>query len=97
MTDVPNFSGTYPGSGDRIGPAWRAAWIMLADGLERSVAELHVPMTRAAEAASGDGEGIALKTTGNLLRQAAKRGLLERNYKLINGSITGFYRRKVDQ
>ena len=70
----PNFFGNYPLDGERIGPAWRAAWSRLTADPSRwhtadELAELMV-----------DTSGVVDKTARNLLRQARQRGLLAVRY-----------------
>ena len=72
--EAPNFGhgdsgGTYPGGGERIGVAWRAAWAILRDGFEHSADELSEAMRAAVE--------IQDKTARNLLRQARAAGVLK--------------------
>lgn len=68
--DAPNIRGTYPLAGERIGPAWRAAWSFMANGSWVYAARVVAEMTSAA--------AIERKTAENLLRQAAHAGLIEK-------------------
>lgn len=67
----PNFAGTYPLDGHLIGPAWRAAWAILAAAPDQwhLADDLAEQMTRTAE--------ITDKTARNLLRSARHRELLD--------------------
>lgn len=67
----PNFTATYPLGGEKIGPAWRAAWRALCDEPRswHPVGDLVTAMRDAAQ--------IIDPTARNLLRSARKAGLLE--------------------
>lgn len=71
--EAPNFSGDYPGEGQRIGPAWRAAWDALRDGAEHPAEDLVTIMRGAAD--------IQDRTARNLLRQARAAGVLRVRYE----------------
>lgn len=68
-TEAPNISGTYPLAGERVGPAWRAAWALLQEGSWVDGPSL------AAEVAGST--GVAAKTVTNLLQKARAHRLLE--------------------
>lgn len=78
--EAPNFSGAYPLAGERLAPAWRAAWDLLLDGDWHHVQVLTLRMIR-----SGD-IGIQHNTAMNLLGQATKAGILERMGYASQGS-----------
>lgn len=84
-TDAPNFRGTYPLAGEKIGPAWRAAWAQLSrtswvDGTSLA-GEVGPPLE------------LAPETVVNLLRQARQAGLLEvRLVRAQSGRQRGEYR-----
>lgn len=71
-TDAPSISGNYPLAGEKIGPAWRAAWSQLSQKTWADAASL------AGELAAQ--HGLSQKTLANLLREARKAGLLEVRY-----------------
>ncbi len=66
MGEAPNFSGTYPGAGERLGPAWRAVWALLADGEWHRTPDLKVAS-----------DVVLPITIKNLLREAHRAGVLE--------------------
>lgn len=73
--EAPNFtsSGSYPLGGERIGPAWRAAWAAL-------LAEPHgvsAPTLKAAMCTAAD---VVDKTAELLLQKARRAGVLEVHY-----------------
>lgn len=68
-TDPPNFAGNYPLAGERIGPAWRAAWDVLSDGSWRSKLQIVPVMCKAGP--------VVPITALNLLRAARRAGVLE--------------------
>jgi hypothetical protein len=72
MTPAPNFVGSYPGSGERIGPAWSAAWDALCQHQVLTGDQLSEIMCQAVD--------IKDKTAKNLLRKARSAGLLEVSY-----------------
>ena len=86
MEDAPNFgTSNYPGGGEKIGPAWRAAWVQMFDRRWYYVRDLEQIMC---------GEtGIAPVTARNLLRQARTRGLLEVRYEMYGNRAQAEYRR----
>jgi hypothetical protein len=65
---APDFAGTYPSSGELIGPAWQAAWDALCK-------EGWIPGDELAQIMCAC-VNIELKTAKNLLRQARKVGVL---------------------
>lgn len=78
--EAPNFSrnGRYPGEGSRIGPAWREAWALLADGEWHSKVEIVSRLVERCE--------VAVVTASNLLLEARRAGVLEsRRRFLANG------------
>lgn len=84
QTEAPNFSGTYPLAGEKIGPAWRDCWAQLqadswVDGLTLAteVAEAH---------------GLDAKTTAGLLAAARRGRLLEVRYVLRRSRKRAEYR-----
>jgi hypothetical protein len=73
--EVPNFypNSSYPLGGERIGPAWRAAWsVLLAEPRGVPGPTLVVAMCLAAD--------IVDKTASLLLQKARKAGILEVRY-----------------
>jgi hypothetical protein len=77
QTDAPNFRGTYPLAGERIGPAWRAAWTRLSESQWTCGGDI------VAEVAPG--VGIADATVANLLRQARQAGILAVEHRVPPG------------
>lgn len=76
-TEAPNFTGEYPGQGQMIGPAWRAAWALLRSGDELSASRLAEAMCAASP--------IMEQTARNLLSQARKSGVLDVRYAVAKG------------
>jgi hypothetical protein len=75
---APDFGDSgYPNLGQQIGPAWRAAWLVLSDGDEHTVTELTAAMMPAG--------GIMDRTARNLLRQARREGILTQRYERVLG------------
>ena len=73
--EVPNFypNSNYPLGGERIGPAWRAAWAaLLAEPRGIPAPTLKIAMCAAAD--------IIDKTAELLLQKARKAGILEVHY-----------------
>lgn len=71
--EAPNIRGSYPLGGERLAPAWRAGWALLA-----SAPGYWFSATRVAAVMASVGDSPILPTTSrNLLRQAVKAGLLE--------------------
>ena len=68
-SEAPNFNGSYPLAGERIGPAWRDLWTLLADDQWQCGTDL--------ASAVGSTHNLAEATVKNLLRSAARAGLLE--------------------
>lgn len=66
---APNFRGNYPNAGERIGPAWRAAWACLLRNEGQAFQE---DLT---DTMIEDG-GIQEATATNLLRKAVKARVL---------------------
>lgn len=75
---APNFKGNYPLGGERIGPLWREMWEALADGAWRSGGTL--------AGTCAPRHGLDAKTARGILRQAAKAGVLEQEYRARAGS-----------
>lgn len=67
---TPQINGNYPLAGERLGPAWRRMWRELGDG------QPHVSRDFARRLAPHI--GIKIDTIEELLRQAARRGVIER-------------------
>lgn len=91
--EAPNFGKTeYPGNGERIGPAWRAAWATLSDGAWHGRDELIEVMQRMAHFHSG--AGIVEITALNILRRARRNGILKTrsNYRPDGGRAASDYR-----
>ncbi len=78
----PNFTGTYPLGGERIGPAWRTAWRALAT----TPGKWH-PAETLAEAMAQT--GILDKTARGLLARARAAGVLD-----VRHRMTGTPRRR---
>lgn len=72
--DAPNFSGNYPLGGERIGPAWRDMWRVLAGAQ-------WVRSTAVTDAPSVTRHGLDPRTVSNLLRAARTAGVLEVRYR----------------
>lgn len=85
-TEAPNIRGTYPLAGERIGPAWRAAWAELTTDTWTDGSSL--------AARVGPAHGIGAETVVNLLRQARAAGLLEVTQRRGHGRSrdSGHYR-----
>lgn len=77
---APNFGkSNYPMGGERIGPAWQAAWDILCDGEWHNSRPVKDAMTAA---------GPILDLTANeVLRQSARSGLTERRVRRGVGYI----------
>lgn len=83
---APDFNGTYPGAGERIGPAWQRIWDALGDGRELTITEL---------AALPD-LGVVRATVSTLLYEAKKAGLLINRiepHPTSNRLTIGYWRR----
>jgi hypothetical protein len=80
--DPPNFSRNYPLGGERIGPAWRAAWRVLASSPRR----WH---TAGALAERMTAEQIEDRTARTLLAAARSADVIEVRYR-----VTGTPRRR---
>jgi hypothetical protein len=81
MTDAPDFNPGYPSRGELIGPAWVQVWAMLADHEWRKGMDLAATVAERC--------GVAAKTVQNLLSQATKVGLLERETRFA-GKVGGY-------
>ena len=69
----PNIRGAYPNKGERVGPAWAAAWRFLRDGIPCDTVTLVRRMT---QVWWPNDEPITAATARNLLRQAARAGVI---------------------
>lgn len=65
---APQINGDYPLAGDRVGPAWRRLWRELRDGQPHAGLALQRLAPRL---------DVAPRTIAELLRQAARRGVIE--------------------
>lgn len=83
-TPAPNFVGTFPGAGERIGPAWQVAWNILSHGEWVTSGELAVAMR--------DKARIEECTAKSLLRGARKAGILAVKRRIIDGKRRAVYR-----
>lgn len=84
-TTAPNFRGDYPGAGERIGPAWQAAWDELCSGREIRGDQLTAAML--------DTVDIKSHTAESLLRQARQYGVLNVRYRRVDSRRRAFYSR----
>lgn len=84
---APNFAGEYPGAGQMIGPAWRAAWKLLQNGAWLRKSVLVMVMMEAS--------GCKRKTATNLLGAAVDAGVLERRAANRGGKKTYDYRTRA--
>lgn len=80
LVEAPNFNGSaYPGTGERIGPAWRWMWSVMGDGRWRCGADFADEVASMVWGPSMDptiGGRLSPKTVTNLLEQAKRLGLL---------------------
>jgi hypothetical protein len=76
-TEAPNIAGEYPLAGERIGPAWRAAWRML--DREQWINGGDVAAAVAPRC------GLQVETVKNLLSSARRAGLLEQRIQRAHG------------
>jgi hypothetical protein len=83
-SEPPNFSGTFPLAGERIGPAWQALWRGLSD------VRWTEGDTLATEVAGR--HNITRHTANNLLRQAHAVGILVRKYETLRSRRRAFYK-----
>lgn len=76
MTDgtAPNFGGNYPMGGERLAPAWQAAWDTLGNGRYHAVEDLIDVMAIGTTP-------LTERTRMNLLHAARRAGLLEVRYR----------------
>lgn len=72
--NAPNFAGTYPLAAERLGPAWRETWRVLAAS-PRTWHRGHELAERVAPR-----HGLTVQAVSSLLADAARYGLLERRY-----------------
>lgn len=79
-TDAPNFSktGRYPLAGERIGPAWREAWKVLASAYWTNGTELSNQIAMKSD--------VEAKTVKLLLWKAEKAGILDKRIKVVKGA-----------
>jgi hypothetical protein len=68
-TPAPNFNGSYPLAGDRIGPAWVTLWHFLSTGTPQCGYALASLVTKEND--------LKISTVLGLLRRAVKVGILE--------------------
>lgn len=89
VDQAPDFEGNgYPGTGEKIGPAWRAMWSAMADGEWRSSVSLASVACEAAPVVTG--------TALNLLHSAARCGVIEKRtgpHPTRKGARLASYRR----
>lgn len=85
IKEAPDFGPGYPSRGEKIGPAWRRVWAALADGNWHQGVEL----------AQRCADGLAPKTVQNLLWQAQRRHVLEREIRSAPGGNRSFPIRTV--
>ena len=86
IDEAPNFNGVYPGSGERIGPAWRAMWAVMSDGQWHQRAEVI-----SAGVAAGP---IEARTAENLILTASRVGVVDRQIRrCADGRKRGWHRR----
>lgn len=91
---APNFRGTtYPGDGERIGPAWRAVWSFLADGQWHNVPELAAVGVSACWSVVG--KGLRESTVQTLLYEAGRDGHLEKEIRADRRNVRRAYYRRV--
>lgn len=76
---APDFNPGYPSTGERIGPAWRAAWLLLSDERWHSSADLRAVMMPAGPVVAG--------TAMNLLGQAARKKLIKARWVRATESV----------
>lgn len=69
----PNFQGAYPNRGERIGPAWAAAWRFLRDGAPCDTVTL---LRRMTQVWWPNEEPVAQATALNLLCRAKRAGII---------------------
>jgi hypothetical protein len=69
-----NIAGNYPLAGERIGPAWRAAWNILVMTHPRWMPKLDLIAVMART-------GIAADTAESLLQKASRNRVLEVRYR----------------
>lgn len=84
ITKAPDFNGTYPSSGELIGPAWQTAWEEL-DPTEWTLGD-------DVAAIMCENIGIKHKTAKELLRKAAYVGILATRTRVINSRRRVLYR-----
>lgn len=80
---APDFRGTYPSAGERIGPAWQAAWEDLADRQWVKGTDFAWKLAERV--------GLAPATIRGLLRQAAAASVLEVELRFA-GKLDGYRR-----
>lgn len=88
MDQAPDIKKNFPSGGERLGPGWNQLWA----GLGKQSGRRFVAVTEIA-AYYGPKTGLAETTIGNLLRQAANAGLIERKY-IQDGSVKRVYYRR---
>lgn len=86
QTEAPNFNGSYPLAGEKIGPAWRLLW-------ERLSATEWISGNNLVHPVAG-WTGLQVETLKNLLRAARSAGILEVRYAAPPGwkQRVAFYR-----
>lgn len=89
LTDRPRSD--YPLSGEKTGPAWRAAWTLL-----RKAHPEYVAASVIAEAVTKVHPEISPDTVKNLLLSAHRFGVLDKRYEVLNSRTQAHYRIKVD-
>jgi hypothetical protein len=72
--EAPNIAGNYPLGGEKIGPAWRAAWHFLATTHPRWMPKRDITAVMVRT-------GIVEDTAESLLQQASRRRVLEVRYR----------------
>ncbi len=77
--DAPDLTDGYPSKGKKIGPAWKAAWALLAEDPEQWMDGREL-------AAAGAAKGRCQESTMLALLARMREGaILERTYKPVKG------------
>lgn len=79
---APDFRGTYPSAGERIGPAWQKTWEALSGGQWVKGVDLCKLIAECS--------GLAPATIRSLLSQAAKIGVIEQELR-FGGKLDGHH------
>jgi hypothetical protein len=90
MTDeltVPDITPGYPSKGRQIGPAWRVLYTRLHLAGDEYLDGRTLAVEVADERAGLGGRGnMSVETLAHLLRRAADKGVLEREYRTTSGT-----------